>query len=80
MPQPGDGAPVGRTAPFVGLTKLASTHHAGGTVNIAMVLELAADALGDRVAFGDLDDGMTYEQLRAAARAVAVRIEADGHR
>ena len=38
-----------------------------------MILEMAADALGDRVAFGNLDDGLTYEQLRAAARAVARR-------
>ena len=42
-----------------------------------MILEMAADALGDRVAFGDLDEGLTYEQLRAAARAVAERIESE---
>ena len=30
-------------------------------MNVAMILEMAADALGDRVAFGDLDDGLTYD-------------------
>jgi len=46
-------------------------------VNVAMVLEMAADALGDRVAFGGLDDGLTYAELRRAARAVAQRIDED---
>ena len=46
-------------------------------MNIAMVLEMAADALGDRIAFGGLDDGITYAQLRRAARAVAQRVEED---
>ena len=35
-------------------------------MNIAMILEMAADALGDRLAFGSRDDGLTYE--RAAQR------------
>ena len=39
-----------------------------------MILEMAADALGDRLAVGTRSDGLTYEQLRTAARAVAVRI------
>jgi acyl-CoA synthetase (AMP-forming)/AMP-acid ligase II len=43
-------------------------------MNIAMILDMAADALGDRRAIGDL----SYEQVRAAARAVAARLEADG--
>ena len=42
-----------------------------------MILEMAADALGDRVAFGNLDDGLTFDQLRTAARAVADRVDAD---
>jgi acyl-CoA synthetase (AMP-forming)/AMP-acid ligase II len=42
-----------------------------------MILEMAADALGDRIAFGDLDDGLTFEQLRTASRAVADRVEGD---
>jgi acyl-CoA synthetase (AMP-forming)/AMP-acid ligase II len=46
-------------------------------VNIAMVLELAADAMGDRVGFGSRDGGLTYAQLRAAARAVARRVGED---
>ena len=43
-------------------------------MNIAMILEMAADALGDRIAIGGRDDGLTYGQLRAAARGIAVRI------
>jgi acyl-CoA synthetase (AMP-forming)/AMP-acid ligase II len=43
-----------------------------------MLLEMAADALGDRVAIGSLDDGLTYEQLRRAARAIADRVEDSG--
>ena len=42
-----------------------------------MILEMAADALGDRIAFGNRDDGLTFDQLRTAARAVAERVDAD---
>ena len=38
----------------------------GAPVNIAMVLEMAADAFGDRVAIGSGDDGLTYAELRRA--------------
>lgn len=45
-----------------------------------MILEMAADALDDRIAFGGRTDGLTFAQLRTAARAVAERVEADhGH-
>jgi acyl-CoA synthetase (AMP-forming)/AMP-acid ligase II len=44
-------------------------------MNLAMLLEMAADAFGDRVAIGSLDDGLSYEQLRRAARAIADRVE-----
>jgi acyl-CoA synthetase (AMP-forming)/AMP-acid ligase II len=47
-------------------------------VNIAMILEMAADALGDRVAFGTRADGLSYDELRTAARAVADRVEGTG--
>jgi acyl-CoA synthetase (AMP-forming)/AMP-acid ligase II len=43
-------------------------------MNIAMILDLAADALGDRRAIGDL----SYQQVRSAARSVAARLEAGG--
>src|SRR5262245_21138663 len=43
-----------------------------------MVLEMAADAMGDRIAIGNLDDGLRYADLRRAARAVAQRIEQSG--
>ena len=43
-----------------------------------MILEMAADALGDRLAFGSRADGLTYEQLRQVARAVADRVDGTG--
>src|SRR5215470_15728419 len=42
-----------------------------------MILEMAADALGDRVGFGGLDGGLTYSELRDAAKAVAQRVAGD---
>src|SRR6266513_2321822 len=39
-------------------------------MNVAMVLEMAADGLGDRRAIGDL----TYADVRTAARGVATRL------
>ena len=33
-------------------------------MNLMMLLEMAAEGLGDRVAVGSLDDGLTYRQLR----------------
>ncbi len=47
-------------------------------MNIAMILEMAADALGDRLAFGTRADGLTYDELRNTARAVADRVEGTG--
>src|SRR3954463_7856927 len=41
-------------------------------MNVAMILEMAADGLGDRRAVGDL----SYADVRAAARGVAARIRA----
>src|SRR4051794_10888124 len=42
-------------------------------MNIAMVLEMAADGMGDRRAIGNL----TYDDVRAQARAVAKRLAAE---
>jgi acyl-CoA synthetase (AMP-forming)/AMP-acid ligase II len=47
-------------------------------VNIAMLLEMAADAFGDRIAVGSLEDGVSYEGLRRAARAIADRVDDSG--
>jgi acyl-CoA synthetase (AMP-forming)/AMP-acid ligase II len=47
-------------------------------VNIAMILEMAADALGDRLAYGSRADGLSYEELRAAARGIAERVDGTG--
>jgi acyl-CoA synthetase (AMP-forming)/AMP-acid ligase II len=40
-------------------------------VNIAMLLEMAADGLGPRVAFGSRDGGLSYAAMRDAATGVA---------
>jgi acyl-CoA synthetase (AMP-forming)/AMP-acid ligase II len=47
-------------------------------VNIAMILEMAADALGDRLAYGTRADGLSYEGLRQAARGIAERVDGTG--
>jgi acyl-CoA synthetase (AMP-forming)/AMP-acid ligase II len=47
-------------------------------VNIAMILEMAADALGDRLAYGTRADGLSYEALRQAARGIAERVDGTG--
>jgi long-chain acyl-CoA synthetase len=47
-------------------------------MNIAMLLEMAADGLGDRVAFGNRGDGVTYDHLRRVAASVAARVAGDG--
>jgi acyl-CoA synthetase (AMP-forming)/AMP-acid ligase II len=47
-------------------------------VNIAMILEMAADALGDRLAYGTRADGLSFESLRAAARGIADRVDGTG--
>ena len=47
-------------------------------MNIAMILEMAADALGDRLAYGTRADGLSYEGLRQAARGIAERVDGTG--
>ena len=47
-------------------------------MNIAMILEMAADALGERIAFGSRTDGITFAELRQATRGVADRTESSG--
>jgi acyl-CoA synthetase (AMP-forming)/AMP-acid ligase II len=49
-------------------------------MNVAMLLEMAADAMGDRVAIGSQASGLTFEGLRRAARTVADRVEDSGAR
>jgi acyl-CoA synthetase (AMP-forming)/AMP-acid ligase II len=41
-----------------------------------LLLDLAADSLGDRLAVGSLDGGLTYERLRGAARAAGAELAA----
>jgi fatty-acyl-CoA synthase len=43
-------------------------------VNIAMLLEMAADGLGPRAAFGSRDGGLSYAALRDAATGVAAHL------
>lgn len=46
-------------------------------MNLMMLLEMAADGLGDRVAVGSLADGLTYRQLFDEAGRAAGRFRAD---
>ncbi len=43
-----------------------------------MLLEMAADGFGDRVALGPADRGLTYRDLYDSAGAASVRFRADG--
>ena len=47
-------------------------------MNLMMLLEMAAEGLGDRVAVGSLDDGLTYRQLYDRAHGAANRYRAAG--
>ncbi|MEM7141618.1 MAG: class I adenylate-forming enzyme family protein [Actinomycetota bacterium] len=46
-------------------------------MNVMMLLEMAASGLGDRVAVGSLDGGITYRQLFDQAGEAAARFRAD---
>jgi len=49
-------------------------------MNIAMLLEMAADGLDDRVAIGPSSGGLTFAELRERARAVGAHVGAsDAH-
>jgi acyl-CoA synthetase (AMP-forming)/AMP-acid ligase II len=48
-------------------------------VNLALVLEMAADGLGGRVAFGSRGDSLTYATLRDRATGVAAALEHEPH-
>ena len=45
-------------------------------MNLMLLLEMAAEGLGDRVAVGSVDGGISYRQLHDQARAAAVRFNA----
>lgn len=45
-------------------------------MNILMLLEMATEAFGDRVAVGDRQNGLTYEQLFTQAGCVAAALQA----
>ena len=47
-------------------------------MNLALLLDMAADGLGDRVAFGPRQGGLTYRRLRALAAAAAANVEKAG--
>ena len=48
-------------------------------MNVAMLLDMAADGLGDRVALGSRGDGMTFAVLRERATAIAERLDGGEH-
>ena len=45
-------------------------------MNLMMLLEMAADGLGERIAVGSIEDGLTYRQLFDRARGAADRYRA----
>jgi fatty-acyl-CoA synthase len=47
-------------------------------VNVAMLLEMAAEGMGDRVAFGRKADGLTYAELLDRARRTATVVQQAG--
>ncbi|MBC7521552.1 MAG: AMP-binding protein, partial [Sandarakinorhabdus sp.] len=47
-------------------------------MNIFTLLEMAADAMGDRIAISHRDTDISYAELLAAARRVAARVQAAG--
>ena len=50
-------------------------------MNLTMLLEMAAEGLGDRVAVGSLESGLTYSELFDQAQVAAERFQAaDGER
>jgi acyl-CoA synthetase (AMP-forming)/AMP-acid ligase II len=48
-------------------------------VNLALLLEMAADGLGERVAIGSRADGVTYTALRDRATGIATALEDQPH-
>lgn len=46
--------------------------------NIAFLLDVAADTMGDRIAVGPRAGGLTYDELRARARVLGERVAAEG--
>ena len=47
-------------------------------MNLALLLDMAADGLGERVAFGPREGGLTYTRLRALAATAAAQVEKAG--
>ena len=47
-------------------------------MNLMMLLEMAADGFGDRVALGPSDGGLTYRELYDSAGVASERFRADG--
>ena len=48
-------------------------------MNLSMILDMAADGQGDRIAIGSRRGGLTYAELRQAARAGSHALLAGGH-
>ena len=47
-------------------------------MNVAMLLDMAADGLGERVAFGSRADGISYARLRDIATGISAHVNAVG--
>jgi acyl-CoA synthetase (AMP-forming)/AMP-acid ligase II len=62
----------------VGATERRNFGTWGSVVNLMMLLEMATQVAGDRVAFGTADDGLTYQQLFDRAGGAARTLQEDG--
>ena len=47
-------------------------------MNLMMLLEMAADGLGERIAIGSRNDGLSYRQLFERAQGAADRYRSTG--
>ena len=47
-------------------------------MNVALLLDMVADGIGDRVAVGSRDDGIRYDTLRTFAAAAKARVQEKG--
>ena len=47
-------------------------------MNVALLLDMVADGIGDRVAVGSRDDGISYDALRSFATSATARVQENG--
>src|SRR5690606_33011880 len=55
-----------------------ATRRFAGSVNVTMLLDMAADGFGDRVVVGTREEGLTATRLRDLAAGTAALVRASG--